>query len=126
MPVNRFLIAGFALAACATPPPPAEPEGADRLDAAVEGAVRAGRDRGSPNLADVPERGATPADAAALGAEADTLKAEAAALVALRDEANAPRPPSDLPRRAAALRAEIDRTRGELAARPPIERPRAE
>ena len=126
MPVRRLMIAAIAAAplfGCATPAPAPEPEGADRLDAEVRSKVRAGRDRGYPDLSDVPAPGATPAEAAALAGEADALATEAEALRALRDRASAPRPSSDLPQRAARLRREVAAARAELAAQPPIEPP---
>lgn len=127
MPVNRrsltVLAALAALAACATPKPLEEPEGADRLDADVRAKVREGRDRGFPNLSDVPTPSATPADARDLAGDADALAAEAEILRALRAEAEAGRPDSDLPRRAAALRRDIARVRAVQASQPPIERP---
>ena len=118
MPANRLLIAAALLAACATPDRAPEPEGADRLDAEVTAKVREGRDQGYPNLSDVPAPRATPDDARALG-----MEAEAAALRALREAASTPRPPSDLPERAARVRRDVARARADIASQPPVARP---
>lgn len=120
---TRLITAALLLAACATSDRAAEPEGADRLDAAVSAKVREGREAGYPDLSDVPARAATPADAAALASDAGTLAEEAAALRALQAAAATPRPPSDLPARARRLRREVASARAELQAQPPIERP---
>ena len=123
MPANRTLIAAALLAACATPDPAPEPDGADRLDAEVSARVREGRDQGYPNLSDVPTPGATPDDARALSLEAEALQAEAAALRALREAASTPRPPSDLPKRAARVRRDVARARADIESQPPVTRP---
>lgn len=120
---SRIVLAA-ALCACATPTPPTEPEGADRLDAAVAETVRAGRSGGYPDLAAIPRPGATPADAKALADDADALAEEASELRALRAAANAPRPESDLSAKARRLRREVARARSELADQPAIPSPR--
>lgn len=114
-----MLVATGFLAACATPA--AEPD--LPIDAEVEAAVREGRDRGYPSLADIPKRQATTADVAALASDADALAAEASALRSLREAATTRQPDRTLTAEAARLRAAVARDRAELAAQPPIERP---
>ena len=123
MPVRPAAAAALLLAACATPPAAPEPEGADRLDAEVARQVRAGRDQGYPDLADVPTPEASGRSVRALAADGEALAAEAEALRALRDAAAEDRPGGDLGQRAEAIKRDIRAKRAEIDAQPPIERP---
>ena len=123
MPVRPAAVAVVALAACATPTPEIEPEGADRLDAEVARQVRAGRDRGFPDLAGVPTPEASAQAVRVLTADGEALAAETEALRALRDAAAANAPSGDLGQRAEAIKREIRAKRAEIDAQPPIERP---
>lgn len=134
MPAHRSLLAGLLAAcafcaACASDTPASDPELAPltERDIRVRAERRAaeGRERGFPDLSEVPARREAVPSAAELTAERGALEEEAEALKVLRGAAARRPRTSGLERQAAALRDAVARDRAVRAAQGPIAVPPA-
>ncbi|MBB4659256.1 hypothetical protein [Parvularcula dongshanensis] len=143
MPVRRVVLVSVSLlCACATDTPPAPADGPpltradyegdrDALDRTAsieerrEARVEAGRERGFPDLSDVPARATDIPSAREVADDTAALEAEAEALRRLRDRASTPPSTEALRAEGQSLRSAVARDRRAFDAQAPIALPEA-